>query len=134
MHKKYLEYQAEYQGGCDFCKLHVGDGQVVQETPHLWIAKNRFPYSVWDGFGVIEHLMILPKRHIDSLASFTDAEAKEYFKVMSVYESHGYSVYSRAPDSAAKSMPHQHTHLIKLNKTPKKMAFYIRNPHINIHR
>lgn len=120
--------------GCEFCKFAADDRQVIQETPHLWIAVNLFPYNVWDGYDVKEHIMIVPKRHVESLGDFTDIEAKEFFKVMSVYENHGYSVYSRAPDSSAKSVPHQHTHLIKLGHTPKKAHLYLRNPHINIHR
>ena len=82
--------------GCDFCQLVETDtSQVVSRHRHCLVIKNLFGYDVWDDRGVEEHLMIIPKRHVDSLADLTNEEMAEYIKIMTKYEKSGYSIEDR---------------------------------------
>lgn len=47
---------------------------------------------------------------------FTDEEAKEILHIMTEYEKRGFSVYARAPKDTTRSVTHQHTHLILLER------------------
>lgn len=128
--KQYIQHRAGKTNECDFCEFDISMDQVRKEYKHFWIVKNLFSYDMWDQLDVVEHLMIVPKRHVDSIAHFLDAESKEYFKTLAEYEQEGYSMYARAPQNISKSVTHQHTHLIKLGNKKKKAVFYIKKPHI----
>ena len=52
---------------CDFCEFTSTHPQVKEEFSHFWVARNNFPYSVWDGCDVADHVMIVPKRHIEGV-------------------------------------------------------------------
>lgn len=109
---------------CEFCVLKPGDGQVLKDSGTFWLVTNIFPYTIWDNFYVDEHLMLVPKRHIDSIGRFTDEELQTYGKLLAQYEDNGYSVYGRAASNTAKSVAHQHTHLIKVsNRRVKTLIF-----------
>lgn len=45
---------------CDFCEFTSTHPQVKEEFSHFWVARNNFPYSVWDGCDVADHVMIVP--------------------------------------------------------------------------
>jgi diadenosine tetraphosphate (Ap4A) HIT family hydrolase len=77
--------------------------------------------------------MIVPRRHIDSIADFSREERDEYMDLLASYESRGYSIYSRAAQSGRKTVVHQHTHLIQVGKSIKAQLF-IDWPHINFTR
>jgi diadenosine tetraphosphate (Ap4A) HIT family hydrolase len=96
------------------------------------VIRNIFAYSIWDGQQVDDHLMVIPKKHTDTLADLNEKEAVDYVRVISAYELNGYNVYSRAPQSAIKSVIHLHTHLIKTSGPPKKVVFLARKPYIRI--
>lgn len=119
---------------CEFCNFSADSDQVIEELSLFWIVKNTFGYDVWDGCGVEDHLMIVPKRHVDSIASFSDAESLQYMKELQKYEGLGYSIYSRSAENVTKSVAHQHTHFIKLDNKRKKSLLYIRKPHVMIYR
>lgn len=91
-----------------------------------------FPYTQWDGQGVVDHIMVIPKKHTDTLSDLTSHEAIEYVELIASYESRGYSVYSRSPSSTRKTVVHQHTHLIKLDNQTKKLLFYLKKPFLRI--
>ena len=131
--KQYKQYLVTKKPGCDFCAFTSDSAQVVKQYKHFWIVKNIFPYDHWDGMSVIEHLLIVPKRHVDTLSHFTDAESKEYLLLLSSYESNGYSVYARAAQNVAKSVAHQHTHLIKMDGKRTKAMLYMRKPHMVVY-
>ena len=42
---------------CDFCEFTSTHPQVKEEFSHFWVARNNFPYSVWDGCDVADHVM-----------------------------------------------------------------------------
>lgn len=126
--KKYAKYKKTAPKGCDFCSLKMGDGQVVRELERNWIILTRFPYDFWDSSEVTEHMMVVPKRHVLSLSEYNEAERNEYFNALAEYEGKGYSIYSRGVDIHTRTMPHVHTHLIKLGKI-KNAVLYVRKPH-----
>lgn len=97
------------------------------------MVDNLFGYDMWDSAGVAEHYMIVPKRHVESLGQLNAAEAKEYMDLLATFEKEGYSIYARAPQSITKSVPHQHTHLIKSDNKRKRALFFIRKPHFMIY-
>ena len=97
---------------------------------YFWVAQNNFPYSVWDGCDVADHVMIVPKRHIEGVHVFTAAERQEFIDIVATYEARGYSFYARPPKSTQKSVAHQHTHLIKNYGKTKKVQFSVEKPYI----
>lgn len=131
--KRYARYVATKKPGCDFCALSTDAEQVRKSAAHFWLIDNIFPYDMWDGLDVLDHAMVVPKRHVDSIAHFSEEESKQYLGLLAEYESQGYSVYARSPHNISKSVAHQHTHLIKLGNTKKKAVFFIRKPHIVIY-
>lgn len=113
---------------CAFCSLKKGDEQFVSETKFFKVIKNAYPYSIWDGQGVTDHLMVIPKEHTDTIAHFTNAMSLEYSRTVGNYEGMGYNVYARTPTSKSKSVTHQHTHLIKVDGESKRLIFLMRWP------
>ena len=91
------------------------------------IIKNIFPYDIWDDQGVLDHLMVIPKRHIESIGDFNEKELMEYSKIAGQYDKSGYSIYARSFSNSIKSIPHQHTHFIKLDGKHIKALFLLKN-------
>jgi len=129
--KEELEYGSHRRNTdaaiCEFC-TPLSD-QVVKTTKHFRVLRNKFPYSLWDGLAVVDHLMVVPKGHTDTIANFSDIAALEYFRTLATYEEMGYNVYARAPASKKKSIIHQHTHLIKTEGHEKNIVFMVRKPY-----
>ncbi len=117
---------------CVFCEVKKTDKRFVEETPHFFVIKNDFPYSLWDHQGVESHLMITPKMHTSNLSNLTNQQKIEYFDLIEKYESKGYNIFARSPYSIVKTIPHQHTHLIKPTKGLMKFIFSINKPYIRI--
>jgi ATP adenylyltransferase len=113
---------------CPFC--NVTDRVVYAETKTMRVVANKFPYSFWDNRPVAEHILLTPKRHVISLDELTDAEKTEAIHLMSKYEAQGYNVYWRSQDNHTRSVPHQHTHLIKLRPKDTRFLMYIRRPYL----
>lgn len=119
---------------CDFCSFEGSDTPILKAEKHFQIVRNIFPYDVWDHAGVTDHLMLVPKRHVDAIGHFSPEEQAEFTKIIGQYDTKGYSVYARAKGSAIKSVVHQHTHLIKLDNKLKKVAFFIQKPRLFLYR
>ncbi len=113
---------------CPFCSLDQHSEQFIEETPSFLVIRNIAPYSVWDGQGVSDHLMIVPKLHTDKLGDLDDKAAIEYLRLVDAYEGRGYNLFARAPRSKNKSVVHQHTHLILPNDKHTRFFFYVRKP------
>ena len=124
---KYRNYRKQtLTDVCEFCSP-LSD-QLVKTTSKFKIIRNKFPYSVWDGQTVVDHLMIVPKKHTDTVADFTDQMVVDFHRVLQDYEQQGYNTYLRAPSSKIKSIHHQHTHLLKTQGRPKRFILLIRRP------
>ena len=115
---------------CQFCSISEGNPELVEMTKSLKVITNKFPYSQWDSQGVVGHLMIEPKKHIDSLNDLSLEEAYEYLQLVSDYENKGYNIYARAPVSNRRTIVHQHTHLLKLDGKSKKVIIFTHKPRI----
>lgn len=132
LYKKYLR-SLKPTDECIFCALNMGDTQYISETTHFKVVRNRFPYDLWDTQPVIDHLMLVPKQHTDTLKNLTAEESKEYIEQISEFESLGFNIYARTPGSIMKSVTHQHTHLIKVEPTSRRrIVITTRRPFIRI--
>lgn len=113
--KKYKKYQAKNGGRektYNFYDRVVAEDSVVEIREHFAIVKNLFKYDIWDGYEVKDHLLIVPKIFTESVSTFSKEERAEYWQILADYESKGYAIYARAPQSKRKTVKHQHTHLI----------------------
>ncbi|MDR1032665.1 MAG: HIT domain-containing protein [Candidatus Nomurabacteria bacterium] len=113
---KYSKFKAEHPE-CTFCAIgKKGNGnEIVDETKHFWIVVNLFPYEIWDSKPVAAHLLVVPKDHFYELDDMTRSERITLIEILDKYEKRGYSFYGRAPENTARSVEHQHTHLIKVH-------------------
>lgn len=117
---------------CQFCTVTTDKKEYAGETKHFWILNNIFPYSFWDSQDVKEHLLIAPKKHTDTISSFMTEESAEFMDLLKKYEASGYNIYARAPQSAIKTVEHQHTHLIKPGGKIRKFVLYVKKPHLRV--
>lgn len=85
-------------------------------------------YDLWEARDVTEHLLVIPKRHAVSMAELSQAERLDIINIIAFYEAKGYNVYARGAMSPSKSVPHQHTHLIKTADRPAKAIVYVQRP------
>lgn len=132
--KKYHSYRTSHPvRGCQFCDFARGADHIVRTFQNFWIVENLFPYHIWDSAVATEHLLLVPKRHIESISEFSHDERVEYMAITAEYESTGYNIYARSPSSGQKTVPHQHTHFIKIGRGIKSQL-YLNKPHINIVR
>lgn len=131
-YRHYLRDIKGSEGGCVFCDYTNERSSIIKEYNSFAVILNLFPYTLWDSCRVVEHYMIIPKRHIDSIAKFKEEEIVEYHSISSFYESRGYDVYSRGSSSNMKSIPHQHTHLIKTNGVKIKGLIYNEKPLLHV--
>lgn len=118
---------------CALCD--PGELIVIQEYPHSLLVHNKYPYDVWEGRKVIEHRMLLPKRHLPGFGQFSDDERSEVLNLIAEHEADGFDVYARGVGSAQKTVhAHQHTHLIKVEPAAPKLLFYLAKPYLLLKR
>lgn len=119
--------------GCTLCR-EVDGPKVLQQNDTMFVIPNRVSYDMFEGRKVLDHLMVIPKRHIESISDFTDHEKIDQMMIAGDYESRGYNVYARGVASTSRSVAHQHTHLIKLADKGSNFILYARKPHILLDR
>lgn len=127
--KKYWHRQKVTE--CPFCDA-VTLGRVIKETGSAYIVPNLTFYDVWEGHDVLDHLIVVPKRHVKSLKELTEAERLEVIDLVAEYECHDYSVFARGVSTVTRSVEHQHTHLIKTHHKRPKFTFYLHRPYVYI--
>jgi diadenosine tetraphosphate (Ap4A) HIT family hydrolase len=109
--------------------------EIIEEHPHSRLIRNRFPYDIWEYHDVVDHLMVVPKRHVRSMSELTDTELAEIAKLLAKFEAKDYNVYARSIDSKHRTVvAHQHTHLIKLDDKSPKLAVFISKPYFLLKR
>lgn len=128
VYRAYLKNTVYAKDICVFCEIKKGSDQIVKEGKLFRVIINAFPYTLWDSCSVVEHMMIVPKRHIHSINKFTKDEIEEYHRITASYEKNGYDLYSRGLSSSMKSIAHQHTHLIKTDGIKIKGLMYNEKP------
>jgi len=99
---------------CDAGPESSRDELVLVRTPLSYVVLNLYPYN--NG-----HLMVVPKRHIGSLAAATDGELSELMRLtrdaevalVEVYQAHGINVGINLGRAAgAGVLDHVHIHLV----------------------
>jgi diadenosine tetraphosphate (Ap4A) HIT family hydrolase len=95
----------------------------------MYVMPNRVSYDVFEERRVKHHLMVVPKRHVETLADFTKKEKLDYMTLIGEYEKQGYNIYARGVGSISRSVAHQHTHLIKLIDKKSSLIVFTRKPH-----
>jgi diadenosine tetraphosphate (Ap4A) HIT family hydrolase len=123
--------QNKKKPGCPFCDAARRE-KLVYENEHLFVVHNLTKYDVWELHDVHEHLLVIPKRHVESLAELTDKEKSAVIDFIADYESRGYNVYARGVGFARRSVKHQHTHLIKADNKHPKFSLFIKKPYVLI--
>lgn len=119
---------------CVFCDEANIEAQKIGESAHAYVLFNRFRYSLWDHQSVTDHLMIVPKKHVTHLSELDDHEQLDIMKLAADYEAKGYNLYARASVNKAKSVSHQHTHLIKTTGRPRRLLIYAEKPYVRVSR
>lgn len=125
----YNKHKLTEMDECIFCAIHTDNAGIVYEATSFWIYKNLFKYTAWDNRNVTDHVMIVPKRHILTLAELSAHEKNEYMTLLSEYDSKGYSSYLRASTNTAKTIQHLHAHLIQTEGKPHNFHLYLRKPY-----
>ena len=113
--------------GCYFCEPepHI----VIFKTENFYISKNNFPYDFWDGQKVIEHFLLVSKKHFSDLESKDKELLLEYGELVNKYSNKGFDIYTRTPNSPSRSQVHFHTHLIKTDEKKIKSLNFVFNPY-----
>lgn len=116
---------------CPFPSCNPSDTQqkTVFENDTMYIIPNRVSYDVFEGRKVSDHLMVIPKRHVENLKDFTNQEKIDTMNIVGEYEANGYNVYARGVGSKTRSVKHQHTHLIKLDDKTMNLLVFVQKPY-----
>ena len=126
--KKYKK-QYKDETGCPFCEPLIGQRERIAETAHFVVVENNVAYDLWEGHTVTEHLMVIPKKHVEKLADLSSRQKAELVNILSEYEGRGYNVYARGAKGPRRSVEHQHTHLIKIGDNGVKALLLIAKPY-----
>lgn len=129
--KKRKQHKAG-QATCPFCTLP--DEQIVYRGKHVLVTKNIYPYQFWDLMKVTDHLMVIPKQHIESISELKQNARQELIDTLADYQDRGYNMYGRESGNIIKSVPHQHTHLIKCDSRMAKFFVFLRRPYMFIRK
>lgn len=123
--RKQVRYlRAKKPAGCSFCQLanepdsKQAQEQIIERATHFFVIQNLYGYALWDGSPVEEHLLLVPNRHIDTISALDGEELAEWSQLARDYERRGYSLYARAAQNKAKSISHQHAHLVRVGDRP----------------
>lgn len=104
---------------CIFCAQAEDDERIsklaVFEDDFLMVVLNIFPYNTG-------HLMVVPKRHVNSMVDLEDEERNRLFKMVSkveelqreVVDPAGIDVGMNIGKAAGESIPHLHVQLVPI--------------------
>ena len=126
--KKYFSFPKTDE--CQFCNPHKHSQQIFLETEHAYVIPNRTFYDHWELRKVADHRMVIPKKHVQTLGDLSKEELADIIGIIAEYESNNYEIYARSPNSSSRSVPHQHTHLIKTDVKPRRGLFFLNKPYI----
>lgn len=114
--------------GCPFCRPETMT-DVVFENDTIYIVPNLTQYDLWELFDVVDHLLIIPKRHVEALSELDSQERLAVMDAAAEYEGKGYNVYARGVGFVNRSVKHQHTHLIKVTNDKPRIALFLKTPY-----
>src|SRR5690606_28572825 len=93
-HHTYRRHNAadkKSEGSCPFPSCQGRNGQMIlRENDTMYVIANRVPYDMFEGRRVEDHLMVIPKRHVETIADFTDQEMIDQMTIIGEYESQRY--------------------------------------------
>lgn len=130
--KHYVKHRVsdDTKGVCSFCNDKTIPTRTLSQSKTMYLVSIRTKYDVFEGRAVLDHLMVIPKRHSETLSDFTDTEKLEQMTIIGEYEAKGYDVYARSVTSIDRSVAHQHTHLIKMANKPMKYFVHLKKPYV----
>ena len=129
-HKRYRSYPKP--DGCPFCNPAIEE-EIIHMGKHAYVVPNRTFYDIWELRKVVDHVLVVPKRHVASFAELPAADLKEIIDLIADYEGKGYDVYARGGNNPMRSITgHQHTHLFKTEGKRGRLLFYLRKPYLVI--
>lgn len=126
--KKYISRKSY---DCPFCKPETL-AEAIYQDDHVYVVPNITKYDLWELHDVEEHLLLVPKRHVEDLASLDSKERLAVMDVMAKYEVKGFNAYARGVGFVKRSVKHQHTHLIKASNKRPRASIYIKKPYFLI--
>lgn len=117
---------------CPFCHpADIAERKILATTTHALVISAQPSYHLWEFRDVIEHLLVVPRRHVRSLGELSPQERLAIMDIICDYEQRDYNVYARSVHSVKRTVPlHQHTHLIKTHVRHPKAAVFIEKPYI----
>lgn len=124
-----LYKQRQKSESCPFCKPETLKNAIF-ENDYAYIVPNLTRYDAWELHDVSEHLLLIPKRHIEALGELTPKERSGLIDIIAEHESKGYNIYARGVGFIKRSVSHQHTHLIKVNNKKPRAALFIQKPYL----
>lgn len=116
---------------CPFCDRKTLQKPIF-ETDSFFVIQNRTPYDLWELHDVIGHLLVVPKKHVESISELSDAEIVAIMRKIAEYETEGYNVYMRGAHFMRRSVGHQHTHLIKAADKEPRFSLFLKKPYFLI--
>ena len=125
MHK-YKDRQSS--SGCPFCNPDTVDSAIYEDRL-IYIVPNLTQYDLWELHDVKDHLLIIPKRHVNKLSGLKPEERHSIIDKAAEYEAKGYSIYARGVGFSKRSVKHQHTHLIKVSNKKPRLAIFSQSPY-----
>ena len=129
--KTWSNYRSQPKSeSCQFCDPNDMNPRIVFETDHCFVIPNRVSYDVWELRDVTDHLLVIPKQHISNLAELADEARHDIMDVIAKYEASEYNIYARTATNTNRSVPHQHTHLIKTNNEVGHGLLLVRKPYV----
>lgn len=117
------------QDSCNFCSDKT-QNEIVSENDTMFVVVNRTSYDIFEGRKVLDHLMVIPKKHHTTIQTFSDQEKVDMMTIAGEYEVNGYDIFARAATSVARSVAHQHTHMIKMVDKIPNVIIYTRKPYV----
>jgi len=99
---------------CIFCKLLIN-------SPHKIIKQNNTFFAIYDEFPVSDgHVLLIPKRHVESFFDITKDEQDDFFELIKnvkeivdrKFNPDGYNIGINEGRAAGRTIDHLHIHLI----------------------
>lgn len=98
---------------CPFCSDYIVKINIVLETRHFFLKWDAYPVSAG-------HLLVIPKRHIETFSEMSDQEGHDWLKaildglrtVKEKYMPDGINMGLNEGKSAGQTIPHLHFHII----------------------
>jgi len=123
------KYRKRQNGdGCPFCDQEAIDSAIF-ENEHIYIVPNLTKYDLWELHDVEDHLLVIPKAHVETLSELSTEERLAIMDQLADYEARGYNIYARGVGFMKRSVKHQHTHLIKASNKKPRVAIFLQRPY-----